>query len=59
VLVEEAVPADPTAPGAWSAYALLLPHVRAVLDLRSIGMGRTARYLGHSGNYQAARTCPC
>ena len=54
-LVEAAVPADPVASTAWPACAVLLPHVRAVLDLTSVGMGRIAEYLGCSGSYSAAR----
>jgi Domain of unknown function (DUF4062)/Tetratricopeptide repeat len=54
-LVEQAVPAEPWLPAAWPACAVLLPHARAVLDLASDGMWRTAQYLGHSGSYPAAR----
>jgi hypothetical protein len=54
-LVELAVPADPELPAAWPAYAVLLPHARAVLDLTSGGMRQIARYLGNSGSYPAAR----
>jgi hypothetical protein len=54
-LVEAAVPADPVASAAWPAFEVLLPHVRAVLDLTSVGMGRIAEYLGCSGSYLAAR----
>jgi len=54
-LVETAVPADPQLPAAWPVCAVLLPHVRAVLDLTSSGMDRIARYLGFSGSYPAAR----
>ena len=38
-----------------AAYAALLPHARAVLELTSDGMSRIADYLGHSGSYPAAR----
>ena len=55
VLVEAAVPADGSLPGAWPACAVLLPHVRAVLDLTSDGMWVIAQYLGSSGSYPAAR----
>src|SRR5215468_5037005 len=55
VLVEAAVPADPDQPAAWPVCAVLLPHARAVLGLTSDGMRQIARYLGHSGSYQAAR----
>ena len=54
-LVEAAVPADPRLPAAWPVCAVLLPHARAVLGLTSDGMRQIARYLGHSGSYQAAR----
>jgi hypothetical protein len=54
-LVELAVPADPELPAAWPAFAVLLPHARAVLDLTSDGMWQIARYLGFSGSYPAAR----
>ncbi len=54
-LVQAAVPADPQLPAAWPAYAVLLPHARAVLDLTSGGMWRIALYLGFSGSYPAAR----
>ena len=51
-LVEAAVPADPAAPAAWPACAVLLPHALAVLDLTSDGIQRIARYLGHSGSFR-------
>jgi hypothetical protein len=54
-LVEAAVPADPRLPAAWPVCAVLLPHAQAVLGLTSDGMRQIARYLGHSGSYQAAR----
>lgn len=50
-LVEAAIPADVGLPAAWRACALLLPHVRIVLDLTSGGMWQIARYRGHSGSY--------
>ncbi len=55
VLVEAAVPVDPTVPEAWRMCAMLLPHARAVLDLTSDGLGRIAMSLGWSGSYPAAR----
>jgi hypothetical protein len=55
VLVEAAVPANTELPATWPACAVLLPHARAVLDLTSTGLWQIARYLGHSGSYQAAR----
>jgi hypothetical protein len=54
-LVEEAIPANPKLPAAWPAYAALLPHARAVLDLTSESMWKIAQYLGYSGAYPAAR----
>ena len=42
-LIEAAIPADPQLPATWPAYAVLLPHARAALDLTSDGMGRIAR----------------
>jgi hypothetical protein len=54
-LVEAAVPADPQAPSAWPACAVLLPHAQAVLAPASSGMWRIAWYLGHSGSYPEAR----
>jgi hypothetical protein len=54
-LVDAAMPADPAAPSAWPAYAMLLPHARAALDLTSGGLRKTAQFLGASGNYPAAR----
>ena len=54
-LVEQAVPADPELPSTWPAYAVLLPHARAVLDLTSNGMRQIAQYLGYSGSYPVAR----
>jgi len=55
VLVEAAVPADAQLPAAWPVCAVLLPHARLVLDLTSRGMWESARYLGYSGSYLAAR----
>ena len=54
-VIQVAVPADTSLPGAWPACTLLLPHARAVLDLTSTGMFWIAQSLGHSGSYQAAR----
>jgi hypothetical protein len=55
ILIEVALPADPQLPTAWPAFAALLPHARAVLDLTSHGLWQVAQYLGHSGSYPAAR----
>jgi hypothetical protein len=55
VLVEGAIPADPTLPVAWPVCAVLLPHARAVLGLTSNGMWRIARYFGWRGSSAAAR----
>jgi len=54
-LVEAAVPADTRLPAAWPACAVLLPHVRAVLNLTSGGIRQIERYLGWSGSYLVAR----
>ena len=54
-LIEAAIPEDPVLPGAWSAYAALLPHAQAALVLTSDGMRLVAQYLGNSGSYPAAR----
>jgi hypothetical protein len=54
-LVEAAIPPDPERPTAWPVYAVLLPHVLAVLDMTSVGMRQIARYAGHAGRYPAAR----
>jgi hypothetical protein len=54
-VIEAAIPEDPQQPADWPAFAALLPHVRAVLDLTSDGTRQIASYLGHSGNYPAVR----
>jgi hypothetical protein len=54
-LIEAAIPDDAQLPETWSVCAALLPHAQAALDLTSDGMWQIARYLGHSGNYPAAR----
>ena len=54
-LVEAALPEDPQDPADWPAFAALLPHARAVLDLSSGGTWQVATYLGHSGSHPAAR----
>jgi hypothetical protein len=54
-LVEAALPEDPTQPGTWPVYALLLPHAQATLVADSVGMRRIASYLGFSGSHPAAR----
>ena len=55
VLIGEAIPGDTQLRETWPTCAALLPHAQAVLDLTSSGMFRIAQYLGHSGNYPAAR----
>ena len=55
VVIEAALPADPRSPDVWHAFALLLPHAQAALADDSNGMWKVADYLGHSGNYPAAR----
>jgi len=54
-VIEAALPDDPTQQETWPAYALLLPHALAALPPDSDGMERVSTYLGHSGNYGAAR----
>jgi Domain of unknown function (DUF4062) len=53
-VIEAALPDDPDDPGAWPAFAVLLPHAQATLDRASNGMYHSARYLGMAGNYAAA-----
>ena len=55
LLIEAALPGDPRKPDAWPAYSALLPHAQATLPADSDGMRRIANFLGHSGNYTAAR----
>ena len=54
-LVEAALPEDPQDPADRPAFAALLPHARAVLELTSDGAWQIAAYLGHSGSHPAAR----
>jgi hypothetical protein len=54
-LIEAALPSNPQQPSDWPAFAALLPHARAALDLTSGGMRRIAEYLGFRGSYPAAR----
>jgi hypothetical protein len=54
-LIEAALPSDPRAASAWPAFAVLLPHARAVLGADSAGLARAGNYLGWSGDYSAAR----
>jgi Tetratricopeptide repeat len=54
-VIEAALPADRRAPGSWAVFAALLPHAQAALTDESNGMLIIASYLGHSGNYAAAR----
>lgn len=49
------IPANPELPASWPAYAVLLPHARAVLPLTNTGIWTIAQALGHGGNYVAAR----
>jgi hypothetical protein len=55
VLIEAALPEDPSQPRDWPEFAALLPHGQAALGDASDGLGRIASYLGHSGIYAAAR----
>jgi hypothetical protein len=54
-VIEAAIPRDPQPPGAWPDFAALLPHAQAALNAGSDGIVQIASYLGHSGNYVAAR----
>jgi Tetratricopeptide repeat len=54
-VIEAALPSDPGRPDAWPDLAALLPHTQAALTMDSGGMRRVTQYLGHSGNYVAAR----
>jgi hypothetical protein len=54
-LVEAALPEGPQDPADWPAFASMLPHARAVLDLTSGGTWQIAAYLGHSGSHPASR----
>ena len=54
-VIEAAIPGDPAQPETWSGFAALLPHAQAALTDDSDGISRMAAYVGHSGNYPAAR----
>jgi hypothetical protein len=54
-VIEAAIPRDPQPPESWPDFAALLPHAQAALDAGSDGIVQIASYLGHSGNYVAAR----
>src|SRR4029077_17956203 len=54
-VIEAAIPAEPEEPASWPVFGVLLPHAQAAVPAASEGMGRIADYLGHSGNYAAAR----
>ena len=54
-VIEAAIPDDTGQPETWPVFAVLLPHVQAVLTADSDGTARIADYLGNSGNYAAAR----
>jgi hypothetical protein len=53
VLVEAAVPADPTVPEARPTWRLLLPHARAVLDLTT--HHKLPHWIGLAGDAAGAR----
>jgi hypothetical protein len=55
VLIERAVPADPSIPAEWPTCAQLLPHAYEALPPAAPVMSRLAQYLESSGNYSAAR----
>ena len=54
-LIEAVLPSDAEHRENWPVYAALLPHAQATLPVDSDDMARIARFLGHSGNYTAAR----
>ena len=54
VLVEAALPVGPDHNSTWQAYAVLLPHARAVLDLTGDSLWNVIQYLDASGSYTAA-----
>ena len=54
-LIGAALPANAVRPGAWPACAALLPHVQLTHPAESAAMAQVATFLGHSGNYTAAR----
>jgi hypothetical protein len=54
-LIGAALPANAVRPGAWPVCAALLPHVQLTHPAESAAMARVATFLGHSGNYTAAR----
>ena len=55
VLVEAAIPADPTAPARWPDFAVLLPHAEFAVGHDSDGMRRIASFLWASGNFAGSR----
>ncbi|GAB2914045.1 FxSxx-COOH system tetratricopeptide repeat protein [Nonomuraea fastidiosa] len=55
MLLESVLPDDPADPAGWPRYAELLPHILTVLTPMSAGTGKTAQYLGASGDYRTAR----
>jgi hypothetical protein len=54
-VIEAALPPDAAQPSTWPDFAALLPHAQAALAADSKAMERIGSYLGHSGNYLAAR----
>jgi len=55
LLIKSALPANPSQPSSWPAYAALLPHAHAALAADSDGIELIASYLGYRGSYGAAR----
>jgi hypothetical protein len=49
-VIDAALPGDPGDPAAWPAFAALLPHAQAALDLTGDGMDKVARYLAARAN---------
>jgi hypothetical protein len=55
VLIESAIPTDPSLPATWQAFDSLLPHAQTALRPDSEGIRRIANYLQQRGNYTGAR----
>jgi Domain of unknown function (DUF4062)/Tetratricopeptide repeat len=58
-MIGAAIPPDGAQADAWPDFTALLPHAQAALTADSDGMERIGSYLGHSGNYMAARDLYC
>ncbi len=53
-LIEAAIPSNTDPPETWPTCAVLLPHARALLADKDVGMARLANYLGQQGSYASA-----